>query len=47
MEEGPHRDNLRDVGRRYADVLKLEDVLTYLRDLRLPAGSRPEAQAEL
>lgn len=31
MEEGPHWDNLRDVGRRYADVVKLQDVLTYLR----------------
>ncbi len=26
---GPHRDNLRDVGRRYADVIKLKDVLDY------------------
>ncbi len=26
MEEGPHRDNLRDVGRRYADVMKLDAV---------------------
>jgi maleamate amidohydrolase len=31
MEEGPHWDNLRDVGRRYADVMKLEDVLNHLR----------------
>lgn len=43
MEEGPHQDNLRDVGRRYADVVKLQDVLTYLRGLRSPAGSCPEA----
>lgn len=34
MEEGPHWDNLRDVGRRYADVVKLPDVLSYLRGLR-------------
>jgi len=33
MEEGPHWDNLRDVGRRYADVVKLEDVLIRLREL--------------
>jgi maleamate amidohydrolase len=31
MEEGPHWDNLRDIGRRYADVVKLENVLGYLR----------------
>ena len=29
MDEGPHRDNLRDVGRRYADVLSLADVLQH------------------
>ena len=27
VEEGPHHDNLRDVGRRYADVLSLEETL--------------------
>lgn len=31
MEEGPHWDNLRDVGRRYADVVKLDAVLEHLR----------------
>lgn len=36
MEEGPHRDNLRDVGRRYADVVTLADTLEYFR--RLPMG---------
>jgi len=35
MEEGPHRDNLRDVGRRYADVITLADALGHLA--RLPA----------
>lgn len=34
MEEGPHRDNLRDVGRRYADVITLQATLEYLA--RLP-----------
>ena len=34
MEEGPHRDNLRDVGRRYADVITLQDSLMYFG--RLP-----------
>jgi maleamate amidohydrolase len=29
-EEGPHRDALRDVGRRYADVLPTREVETYL-----------------
>lgn len=31
-DEGPHRDNLRDVGRRYADVVSLESVLAYLEE---------------
>lgn len=31
VEEGPHHDNLRDVERRYADVVDLETVLTQLR----------------
>ena len=30
VEEGPHRDNLRDVGRRYADVVSLDEVLAYI-----------------
>jgi maleamate amidohydrolase len=30
VDEGPHRDNLRDVGRRYADVVTLEEVLAYI-----------------
>jgi maleamate amidohydrolase len=30
VEEGPHRDNLRDVGRRYADVIGLDEVLAYI-----------------
>ena len=34
MEEGPHWDNLRDVGRRYADVMKLDVVIDYLRGRR-------------
>lgn len=34
VEEGPHRDNLRDVGRRYADVVTLEEVLDYVERIR-------------
>ncbi len=30
VDEGPHRDNLRDVGRRYADVVDLDEVLGYI-----------------
>ena len=30
VDEGPHRDNLRDVQRRYADVVGLEEVLAYI-----------------
>ena len=34
VEEGPHRDNLRDVGRHYADVVTLEEVLDYIEQVR-------------
>jgi len=30
IEEGPHRDNLRDIGRRYVDVVDLAFCLDYL-----------------
>jgi len=30
VDEGPHRDNLRDVQRRYADVVGLDEVLAYI-----------------
>ncbi|MGA0104573.1 MAG: isochorismatase family protein [Steroidobacteraceae bacterium] len=30
-EEGPHRDALRDVGRRYADVIDLERAVAWIR----------------
>ena len=33
IEEGPHRENLRDVGRRYVDVVTCEDVIAYLETL--------------
>lgn len=39
MDEGPHRDNLRDVGRRYADVLSLDQVLQHFQTLN-PASKR-------
>jgi maleamate amidohydrolase len=35
MDEGPHHDNLRDVGRRYADIVSLEDVVAYLDAVRM------------
>jgi maleamate amidohydrolase len=31
IEEGLHRDNLRDVGRRYADVLNADEVIAYIK----------------
>src|SRR4029079_12544538 len=34
IEEGPHRDNLRDIGRRYVDVSDLATVLDWLEDWR-------------
>lgn len=39
QDEGPHWDNLRDVGRRYADVVKLTDVLNHFETLT-PAAKR-------
>src|SRR5437667_401839 len=32
IEEEPHRDNLRDIGRRYVDVCDLATVLAYLEE---------------
>ncbi len=32
IEEQPHRDNLRDIGRRYVDVVDLAFCLRYLQD---------------
>ena len=34
VEEGPHQANLMDVGRRYADIVALDDVLDYLETIR-------------
>ena len=34
IEEQPHRDNLRDIGRRYVDVSDLATVLAQLEDWR-------------
>lgn len=35
MDEGPHRDNLRDVSRRYADVTELEETVAWLDAVRM------------
>jgi maleamate amidohydrolase len=43
MEEGPHNDNLRDVGRRYADVMKLQDVIKYIDNLEAKPAPEPLA----
>ncbi|MDV6226977.1 isochorismatase family protein [Nitratireductor aquimarinus] len=32
IEEQPHRDNLRDLGRRYVDVVDLKSTLAFLED---------------
>jgi len=37
-EEGPHRDNLRDVGRRYASVLGAAEVERYLEGVEACGG---------
>ena len=39
QELQPHKDNLRDVGRRYADVLDVDEVIGYID------GLEPTAQA--
>ena len=33
VEEQPHWDNLRDVGRRYADIVELDDVIAYIENI--------------
>ena len=30
-EDGPHNDNLRDVGRRYADISTADKVIAYIQ----------------
>lgn len=32
IEEGPHHDNLRDVGRRYADISSSGEVISYIKE---------------
>ena len=39
IEEQPHRDNLRDLGRRYVDVSDLRTVLAYLEDWHRSAAA--------
>jgi maleamate amidohydrolase len=34
VDEGPHHDNLRDVQRRYADVIDLDEALAYIETSR-------------
>lgn len=45
QEQQPHKDNLRDVGRRYADVLPLADVIAYIDGLEAkePPGNNLKA----
>lgn len=39
VEEGPHEANLRDVGRRYADVIGLDEALAALERERVSVGA--------
>ena len=39
IEEQPHRDNLRDIGRRYVDVVDLDRVLAYLESWHKSKGA--------
>lgn len=39
VEEGPHNDNLRDVGRRYADIVSVTEVIRYLEKIKSDDGS--------
>jgi maleamate amidohydrolase len=34
MDERPHRDNLRDISRRYSDIIDLDEALAYFEDIR-------------
>ncbi|MEJ0069903.1 MAG: isochorismatase family protein [Pseudomonadota bacterium] len=34
VEEGPHHDNLRDIGRRYGDIVTLDQTLGYIEQVR-------------
>lgn len=39
VETGPHEDALRDLGRRYADIVSMSDVIEKIEDLRkTPTG---------
>lgn len=44
MAEGPHHENLRDVGRRYADVVTLEEVV---REIHRRYGHAARAGADV
>jgi maleamate amidohydrolase len=33
-DEAPHRDNLRDIGRRYADIVTADDCIAFIEDWR-------------
>jgi maleamate amidohydrolase len=33
LDEQPHKDNLRDIGRRYADISSLAEVMDYLKKI--------------
>jgi maleamate amidohydrolase len=39
QEEQPHRDNLRDVGRRYADVVDADEVIAWINELAAPSSA--------
>jgi len=41
IDQAPHDDNLRDIGRRYVDVVRADDVLRYLAAVRVPAQDAP------
>jgi maleamate amidohydrolase len=33
LDEQPHKDNLRDIGRRYADISSLDEIMNYLQKI--------------
>ena len=43
IEEQPHRDNLRDLGRRYVDVVDLDHALAYLERWHVAQATSQEA----
>lgn len=45
LGEGPHEANLHDIGKRYADVVSVSEVISYLKDIGSRGAPAVEAGA--